>query len=105
MTTSPDRAGLHGVAVVDRYGPECICGRDFPYKSGGWLAFNEHIAALLLAAPGDSEGPWLDGLATALREEEAVRGVSRRYGTFNDAYYDEFAKAIAARLRDDRAGT
>lgn len=46
MTTQDPAAGLHGVAVVDKYGPECICGKDFPFNSGGWLAFNEHIAAL-----------------------------------------------------------
>ena len=33
-------------------------------------------------------------VAVALRREGAVRGVAGRYGKFNDAYYDEFARAI-----------
>ncbi len=41
----------------------------------------------------------LTSLAEALREEGAMRGVARRYGRFNDAYYDEFAAALIARQK------
>ena len=55
--TTERAAGLHGVAVVDVRGPECICGRDFPYRSGGWLAFNEHLAERFAAASREAGHP------------------------------------------------
>ena len=40
----------HGVGLVDQYGVQCLCESDFPFSSGGWVAFNSHLRAVTEAA-------------------------------------------------------
>jgi hypothetical protein len=86
------------IAVTDPSRQVTMHQADAHYAQAHDLVRRLHLAnraALRLpaAAPVDVER-----LAAALKAEKAVRGTADRYGSFNDAYWDQFAAAILNRL-------
>jgi hypothetical protein len=83
----------HGVGIVDRRGPQCICDADFPYDRGGWVAFNRHLADEQAAAIArDREGL----VEVVARNMPGVLNDPYTLSTHDDSGYRDLARRLLA---------